>query len=242
MGSLSEIVSKFCSLRAAISSSSSEDIQSAEILARALAIDADFATWNANLPDEVLPSAVELDGQSSAVHSDHYDVYCDISAATLLNHYRSIRILTHETIFRQSTYLCQTELGPYAKMHDQLHRSKALMKQFIDEICASVPFYMDLHPHLHECSTANSTMSRTGPVIPRAVGGNAIIWPLFVAADCDICDNETRLWIMARLQDINTEMRVRQAAVLAKILLEKKEVTDLLIEKAKDVVNLETQL
>ena len=236
MVSLSAITSRFCSLRAAVASSLSN---STNVIAMALAIDADFAIWHANLPNEMIPSIVQIERMSTDIHSDHFAVYGDMLAAMLLNHYRTVRILVHELIVSQFKHICPIDPLHWDRLMYQLHSSKIIMKELIGEICASAPFHLGKYPYLPGFLTASPGLSRPCPESTRAGGGNAIVWPLFAAGECDSCDNDTRKWILARLKTIAKDMGIGQAAVLAQVLLEKKEVTDLVMENAKGGVSLE---
>ena len=56
------------------------------------------------------------------------------------------------------------------------------------------------------------------------------MWPLFVCAQIYFVQNSTRSWIIGRLNKIGAEMGVQQAKVMAKILLQRAEVTEVLME------------
>lgn len=247
IGSVTEINAinaQLCKLRARIATISSDSVaESAEsIISEALSIAANLTDWYAELPQDYFPtSTVQIYGPTSEVYSNYYHIYQDQWTATLQNMYRLLLILVHEIILTQisnmlhrpspeainhQSYDLHTSSPSYyaAQIQRQIKSSETTILDLIDLTCASVPFLLD-YEHCEAASAAPSESPR-----PRAAGGNAIMWPLYVAAQISFVRNATRTWIIGRLEKIGAEMGVQQAAVLVKFLLQHKEVTDLLVE------------
>ena len=212
------------------------------IISEALSIATDLKDWHSALPLDHLPtSTVKIYSPTPEIYSDYYHIYRDVSTATLMNNYRAILILVHEIILDQLSYIrhpSPEELNhqnsysrtssPFyiAQIQTQVKSSQTTILELIDLICASVPFHLD-----YEYCTA-SPPTKSEPPHPRAAGGNAIMWPLYVAAQISFVRSSTRAWIIGRLNKIGAEMGVQQATVMAKFLLQRKEVTDVLVDES----------
>lgn len=108
----------------------------------------------------------------------------------------------------------------------QAHHSKSVILDLINDICASIPYLLSYDPE-----DPPDPPSKRGP---HAAGGNAAVWPLYVAGQLDICPTSTRTWILGRLHKIGTEMGVRQAITLEKVLRSGREVLKLMDETQDD--------
>ena len=237
------INARFCNLRAKIGAypPSSSSISTEAIISEALSIAAELDDWHSGLPPAYRPtSTVKIHSPTPDVYSDYYHMYSDTVTAALLSHYRIVLILVHEIILTQLSFVRHPSPGEYDQQHgyspnsspsylDQVQRqTKASQKailNFIDLICASVPFNLE-YDH---CAVPAASQSETP--LPRAAGGNAIIWPLYVAGQISFIRNSTRAWIIGRLDKIGAEMGVHQATVMARFLLQRKEVTDVFVDE-----------
>lgn len=235
------ISARHCILRAKIASSPSGTPATCteSIISEVLSIAADLQNWHFNLPLDYYPtSTVKISSLTSDVFSDYYHIYSDVPTATVMNNYRVLLILLHEIILTQSSHVCSSPIdineqnsfnyapppSYLAQIQRQVRRSQDAILDLIEQVCASVPFLLDYE----YCMRARRTLSE--PHHPRAAGGNAIMWPLYVCAQIYFVSNSTRAWIIGRLNNIGAEMGVQQAKVMAKILLQRTEVTEVLVE------------
>jgi len=235
------ISARHCILRAKIASSPSGTLATCteSIISEALSIAADLQSWHSNLPPDYHPtSTVKIPGLTPDVFSDYYHIYSDVPTAMIMNNYRVLLILLHEIIVAQSNHVRSSPIDVnerngfnyapppsyIAQIQGQVKRSQDVIFDLIEQVCASVPFLLDYE----YCVRARDTLSK--PDHPRAAGGNAIMWPLYVCAQVNFVPNSTRAWIIGRLNKIGAELGVQQAKVMAKILLQRTEVTEVLAE------------
>jgi hypothetical protein len=210
------------------------------IISEALSIAADLQSWYSNLPSNYYPtSTVTISSPTPDVFSDYYHIYSDVLTATFMNNYRVILILLHEIILAQLRHVrpSPTDINEQnnfnyapppsyiAQIERQIKRSQNAILNLIEQVCASVPFLLDYE----HCIRATRTLSE--PHYPRAAGGNAVMWPLYVCAQVYFVQDPIRTWIIGRLNKIGADMGVQQAKVMAKILLRRTEVTDVLVEE-----------
>ncbi|KAK5281075.1 hypothetical protein LTR20_002464 [Exophiala xenobiotica] len=214
---LSLIIFQFCNIRAGIPFNpppNQSESTTRVTAAHYTSVAEQLANWHAGLSPTFLPLIVNVGKGSSDILSEHYDVYEDIWTAAIVNNYRANHLLVHEALISQLAFLrvryCQdpTEL---LKLEDQISRSRSTILSLIDAICASVPSL--LHT---KCAAA----------------GVGLLWPLYVAAQISPRTAPvlaaTRVWIIGRLTKIDTDMGLHQAAMLAGLLYEDIEVTELL--------------
>jgi hypothetical protein len=210
------------------------------IISEALSIAADLQSWHSNLPPDYYPtSTVKISSPTPDVFSDYYHTYSDVLTATFMNNYRVILILLHEIILAQLSHVrsSPTDINEQnsfnyaptpsyiAQIERQVKRSQNAILNLIEQVCASVPFFLDYE----YCIRTTHTLSE--PHHPRAAGGNAVMWPLYVCAQINFVQDPIRTWIIGRLNKIGADMGVQQAKVMAKILLQRTEVTDVLEEE-----------
>jgi hypothetical protein len=210
------------------------------IISEALSIAADLQSWHSNLPPDYHPtSTVKIPNPTPDVFSDYYHIYSDVPTATFMNNYRVILILLHEIILTQLSHIRSSPMGInernsfnyapppsyIAQIERQVKRSQNAILNLIEQVCASVPFLLDYE----YCIRATRTLSE--PHRPRAAGSNALMWPLYVCAQIYFVQDSTRTWIIGRLNKIGADMGIQQAKVIAKILLQRTEVTEVLVEE-----------
>jgi hypothetical protein len=235
------ITARHCILRAKIASypSGTPARCTESIISEALSIAADLQNWHSNLPLDYYPtSTVKISSLTPEVFSDHYHIYSDVPTAMVMNNYRILLILLHEIILIQSRHVRSSPIDTneqnsfnyspppsyIAQLQRQVKRSQDAILNLIEQVCASVPFLLEYE----YCMKAKRTLSE--PRHPRAAGGNAIMWPLYVCAQISFVPSSTRAWIIGRLNKIGAEMGVQQAKVMTKILLQRTEVTEVLVE------------
>jgi hypothetical protein len=121
-----------------------------------------------------------------------------------------MRILCHEIILQHLPHLIEqkAELSLSIKeMKCQLYDSKEIIERLARDICASVPFFFGVHEE------ANS-----GNLAPKAVCGNLLLRPLYMAAEPRFVSNHARKWVIGRFERIVEVMGVKQATSLAHLV------------------------
>lgn len=225
---LTNIVASLCSLRAEVAANPGK-ISSEAILGRALAINDGFLEWQADMPAEHCYRSLPLSEPDDAVHTDYYYAWSHLGHAMMQTSYWMTAILLHGLIIQRLDTLCRDRFPGsrdpeyYAS---QIQESAKMILVFIDHICASV------HYHFSMCTPTskhhNPSDSETW-LLPSASAVMAILKPLFVAGDSKFCPLQTRAWIIDQLKVLGLKMGIRQALFLADIMLERREITDLLL-------------
>lgn len=182
------------------------------VITTALAIDAEYESWGKTCPLQFIYQTVTLRQRSEEVFSDHYHVYNNLWIATVWNNYRSVRILLHEILLDQ---LCHLYLNnPESSLlwndlnffENQVLASNSILLQLCHDICASVPYYLGFDPNADIFSPRQ---------VPKAVAGNLLLWPLYIAGCTDLVSDMMRDWAGGRLRWISDVIGIRQAAPLA---------------------------
>lgn len=220
---LCEIVIKFCDLRALVALSEGL-VDSAMIISTALDIELELSEWADQLPVQYFYNIVTMRTRSSSVFADYYHEYTNIWIATTWNHYRSVRILVNELVIEHITYLQSQAMQPgededpviAALYRTRLNLSKSILLQLTQDICASIPMYID----------GSNLGASTSPLasVSRAASGNLLLWPLYTAAATDSVSDVMRLWVVDRLKTIARVMGIQQANVLACVLSMRKDI------------------
>jgi hypothetical protein len=216
---LNLIVIQFCNIRAVTSfhppATQSESTTRATI-GRYTSIAQALADWHDGLPATFSPSIVSTSSASSEILSEYYDVYEDIWTAGIANKYRTHSILVHEALINQLDFLrdrCLHDINEVWELEDQISHSRSTILFLITSVCASVPSLL---------------------LSNFAAAGVGLLWTLYVSAQISPraapLHDATRNWIIGRLEKIGAEMGVRQATMLAGLLQQKLEVTDLLVD------------
>jgi len=190
------------------------------IVTEACELDAEVELWAKTCPLQYIYQTVTLKKRSEEVFSDYYHTYVSICIATVWNHYRCIRILINELIVDQLTHLRQqnsesdlSHLGVCAS-ENQILTSNATLLQLCHDVCASVPYYLNFN---HEDSPGVS------PKMAKALHGNFLLWPLYVAGCSNLVSDMMRAWVARKLQWISDVMGIRQAAPLAFTVAQKQQ-------------------
>jgi hypothetical protein len=194
--------------------------RSAEIVGSVLNIDAKLAIWAATLPPQYAYDITAISEPSEEVFTDHYHVYRNLWIATVWNNYRCIRVLVNELLLVHLLHLSQEqESFPnqqefFFSYDSEITRVKSVMMTLTHEICASVPFYLGYRES-----------HKSPPPTPKAVNGNLLILPLYIAASMDAVSNMMRAWAMTRLEKVGESMGIQQAVVMASVLRRGKTIT-----------------
>jgi hypothetical protein len=213
------IIFKFCNIRSALSFNpllTQSESTTRTAISCFLSIAQALAKWNDRLSAAFVPSTISTSRASSEVLSEHFDVYDDIWTAGIVNNYRVNTILVHEALVSQLVFLRDhycLDLHELLELEDQISHSRSMLLCLTDAVCASVPNLLQSN---------------------FAAAGVGLLWTLYVCAQISPrtapLRAETRSWIIGRLEKIGAEMGVRQATMLAGILHQQVEVTDILTE------------
>jgi hypothetical protein len=216
---LSEIAIKYCNVQASMSSR--HDYSNSEYLVASLcAMDAEYTDLVNKFPVSFIYNTVALEPSEDAF-SDYFHVYSSIWTATVWNHYRCVRILVNELILDLITYMLEhpeeyvSSWDKFSSYENQITTSRSTLLELSHDICSSVPFYLGY--------SANS-IERHSRTPPKAVSGNMLLWPLFIAARTQVVSGALRDWVAGRLRMISEVMGIRQAALLEHILEPKQDV------------------
>ena len=205
---LFQITARLCTLRATVHSPGAEAMEDVAIFTIAKDLDKDLADFANTLPDW-LGYATKPCRVSENVLSDYYHVYSNTWVVGAYNLYRSARIMTHEVIIRW--LLCNPT---YEHFNVQWRESELLLARLSADICASVPFIL-----------GDVEVPGGIPSLPKAAGGVALVWPLYLAATMDTASESTRAWVVTRFEKLGHLMGVQQAISLSHVLKSGKIIT-----------------
>jgi hypothetical protein len=181
---------------------------SRNIVAALWELDIKLLNWAQNLPPEFIITRLPVPPASRGkeVWGEHYNVYSGVFVTSIWNHYSCVRILTNELLRHQVSSILhwssplepqeiQTEQGPIS-FETILPIAISTISSLANDIFASVPFFL----------------STTSHDAPRALAGNLILWPLYLAAQTSTATAEIQRWAAGRLGYIAETMGIRQAA------------------------------
>ncbi|KAE8382006.1 Zn(II)2Cys6 transcription factor [Aspergillus bertholletiae] len=183
------------------------------ILPKALNLDAELITWAMSIDPRWKYTVVEVEkpagenGTFHAIYGDHYHIYPNIAVSMIWNTYRFIRIILHGII----AYVCAHHLPDSGKASNgqSERQSVAISQQLAEDICASVPYHLGM--------TGSSDGSPTLG-IPFAGGVLRLMWPLFIASDCQGAPPKMRAWIAQCLDKIGRGVGINMAVTMSEIL------------------------
>lgn len=199
---LSAIANKCCTLRAEAAAAGSNNISN-ELEARARTLDAELELWyNESHGDaSFYIESNELAGRRN-IH-----IYRSSSYATTLNNYRTMRIMLHDFIIMlkrpQSLHVAIPRTYDSTNYSTQIQESKDIIIRSIQDICDSVYYLLD-------CPRVGTMTTTT-----RIASATCVIWPLYVSAQVTFLPQNTRIWIVEKLNYIGTVIGVSQATMLA---------------------------
>ncbi|KAH8810849.1 hypothetical protein F5884DRAFT_672830, partial [Xylogone sp. PMI_703] len=198
---LDEIATQLCHLRAMIRT---RVMEKETILQVALSIDESLVYWTSGLPADYSYTTVYDFDSPQDVFFGCYHVYPEPVITSVWNHYRCLRILTHEVIL-DSIYCSDS-----TSLHkEQMLSSSRLLNKLTSDICASIPPYLGY---------------RTDRKATAGIG-ILLIWPLYVAAAVRYASNSTREWIISQCDKIGETMGIQLATSLARILSTNPDIT-----------------
>lgn len=215
------LITEHAALRASLKQSQDHDINA--IVSFLWDLDKRYLDWSKTLPPEFVITQVpiELRGYRQEVYGDYYNTYTSIWIAGIWNNYRCARILANELlrhlvsrVLEESNVQEPPEIQtdeqriPY---HTILAAANSSIQTLSNDICCSVPFFF----------------STTTQDAPRALAGNLLLWPLYLAAQTTVVTDEMRRWAVDRLAYIGETMGIRQAGPMATTLRRTLDMVDL---------------
>ncbi|KAL3465879.1 hypothetical protein BJX64DRAFT_296757 [Aspergillus heterothallicus] len=178
----------------------------AALVAEALRLDADLASWADSLEPHWQYTIAQAHSPSThskdipfPYHNTLYHIYLFLAAATLWNHYRQARITLHEMLRPMLSSMSTLPLSGVFDAEQTLSQSRIITTNLIHEICASVPFFFASDE-------------------ARFVAVARLPWPLFVAAGCVESSPYTKGWIVRVLEVLAKSTGVRQAGIMTGLI------------------------
>lgn len=194
---LAEISIQLCQLRCSIKD---VDICEEDVVSQALAIDSRLAAWAASTPITCAYIQIYDFDHPEHVFFGRYHFYRETRVALVWNHYRALRILTHELILD----VLKSQDSSKTSVHSaQGIASEQLFKELTSDICASIPPYLG-HPN--------------GQNTAPAMVGMSLLWPLYTCAAHRHVSTLTRNWVILQCDRIGEKMGIRLATLLASAL------------------------
>jgi hypothetical protein len=141
--------------------------QPSEIIRRTLNLDAELMSILLTAPPSWSYKTVNVplvDGEpiNNAVWGDSYHVYRNLSVSGVWNNARSARLLMHELILDTVKSL-EASSPENSNLHQQrilAAQSRQIGKQLVDDICASVPFHMDVDTENYDWGNSGQETGR----------------------------------------------------------------------------------
>ncbi|EHK22140.1 uncharacterized protein TRIVIDRAFT_28354 [Trichoderma virens Gv29-8] len=188
-------------------------IDPTHIIRTALKIDAEMVSLMISVPTLCRYATVKVpmfDGKpiTQAIWGDSYHIYHSISASTMWNNYRSVRIIIQELIIDTVKELEDFSDDICSPQRSSLtSQARQTMLQLVQDICGSVPYNLETNT-----GASLSSFQATG------AGGLTIMWPLLVAANSGVACNDLRKWISNCLDKIGHSMGINQALAMSKLI------------------------
>jgi hypothetical protein len=194
----------------------SQDYENASgVIAILWNLDRKYLSWSQNLPPEFALAQVPVDVSANTkdVYGEYYSAYSSIWIAGIWNNYRCGRILANELLRDQVSHLLQwsnpldppeLEIDHERVSYDTvLATAISTIQNLANDVYCSVPFFL----------------STTTQDAPRALTGNLVLWPLYLASQTSVATYEMRRWASERLRYIAETIGVRQAGPMAYALM-----------------------
>jgi hypothetical protein len=207
--------SKLCALRADMKYFRNYS-KSATAVPWALAVDTELEECAKSWSDSYERRTPTPAEESDFIYGDYFHVYNSLTVATVWNEYRRMRMLCHEIILQHLPHLRDHRAEyPNFKLEDQeierqLQKSKRTLDSLSQDICASVAFYFGVH--------MNDGGSKAGALAPKAVCGNLLLRPLYMAAEPIFISHDVRKWVIGRFEKIAEVMGVKQATAMGHLV------------------------
>ncbi|KAF2158311.1 hypothetical protein M409DRAFT_38346, partial [Zasmidium cellare ATCC 36951] len=196
-----------------------------DIVKGALQIDAAFSDF-CDHPDEMAQYDEFTDNslRSDLVHDGHYHVYRQVEEARVWNHVRIFRITIHQLICESllaSATLSKPEYEP------QFQQSTIICKNLSADLVASIPQQLGLVNNTVTWRHSDDDLSNlfAGSTPRPHLCGYPLLWPLWIAAAVPTATHGTRAYCTGILDLIGSQMGIKHALVLARLLREMKNFT-----------------
>lgn len=185
------------------------------VINAALEIDSQFISVISQLPVDWGYNTLYTDEYPELIWNKTYHVYKEQWMAHVWNAMRTCRILLHEMIKDQllAASMTITPIFTDEESDMRLQNSINVMLDMRTDILASIPH--------HTPSVLNGTPS----ALLEGSRSYFVLWPLFLAGSMDFSTIEIRHWTAARLRDIGETTGLRQAIVLADILISREHIS-----------------
>lgn len=185
------------------------------ILRRAETLEAAFADWATNTPDDWhfspalwIDDVSEEELTTTMAFMGRLDAYTDICVAGLWNLFRAARLLTFSVQLRATAWLCSP--ADY-RLSAAYARVAKTCRSIIEDIIASVP-------QILKTDRTDLSGSFCGSVGPgEGAAGVFMLWPLFAAASSDFATDLQRKWLVGRLAYMGSVLGIGSARILAKV-------------------------
>lgn len=129
-----------------------------------------------------------------------------------------MRMLCHEIVLQHLPHLIKHPSDyPHLmlsldEMEAQIRGSNEVIKRVARDICASVPFHFGIHLGVDPKPGLSATLA------PKAVCGNLLLRPLYMAGEPRFVSDGVRRWAIGRLNRIAEVMGIKQGTSLAHLI------------------------
>lgn len=203
---LVQLMARISNLRHDIRAQGGED---SVTTAKAYAIDADLEAWAASVPVKFLYKTVPHHDPTFLFEFRHD--YVSNWIASSWNSYRIARIFANQCIIAWLTP--RSQRAPDIAL--ALEKCKNIQNQMCDDICASVPYYLDNGPNF----------TRDSHIALKASAGFSVLWPLYTVATAHHATAARNAWIIRQYEKIGDQLGIHQATALANTLKQNREIT-----------------
>jgi hypothetical protein len=197
------------------------------IIARCLELDALLLEIVTNVPPGWEYITVYTDEQSDHVWNGRHHVYTDYWISQMWNSLRTVRILLNEMI--RNTLLDGFSKSPpvfsASEYSAQFQISTDTMYEMQADILCTVPQHIGYFPKGETYFQTLAEVDQSMLPSIKMAAGYFLVWPLWLAGILDIATEEVRQFVKTNLDSIGTTMGIKQAHVLANILIAKTGIT-----------------
>ncbi|KAL4860790.1 hypothetical protein BDV12DRAFT_89398 [Aspergillus spectabilis] len=192
-------------------------------------VETQMSEWENPLPPKLRYMTIQLPLDDSIdLWTTEAHIYPKFSAGNDWAGYRTPQILGHGLRLRAYRLLakplydydnaeCGHRDSPLASLASDIAMTHSKIRALTTDICASMPFHLGYRTKLESGIRYPSEPFPNGD-FPRLMSACHIMWPLYLAGIAEGVDVPQRLWISRQLDLINSEMKIRKAAVLAELI------------------------
>ena len=194
----------------------------------AFQIDRELFSLANDMPIQWRFQTVSVLEQSELVFGTKYHVYPDLWVASIWNAYRTCRLLLHQEIRTQLTYVLDTCPQSFTPMDMLNYQSSTdTLQQLALGIYATVPQFCGHISLPSGCLIQTEGIVSQDPLIggiPTTAGVYFLFWPLFSAGQTIDCEMQ-RKWIVDRSRYIGRTTGLQQAFALADLIENREELS-----------------